>query len=312
MTLDLRCLDNLQVDKIVDAAKNGAIDVAKLYETYVHEIAVETGLTKQNLETIGIPLAIPHFLVLPQNLTRDYLNEIYPDGTRKHIGMLDSEEKFCILESLLHIASSQDPSVESVRAVLKAMPACYLLKSWMASKSGDPSKPHADVFMFLRGNEVAGRVYLWGHNGRLYIYLYFFVLEAMKILENHEVHPSIIKVVCALHSGHVETLVKDKWLATPNTAFLTELDAVLRNRLSLKAGKINVQWFMDYEDKLVVAGWPRAQRLVSAMLKWPDAYPDAQRLLRDIKNYGRPAIWIGEPHQELRGGKGRRGPYTRY
>ena len=153
-TLDLRCLDGLQMVKILDAAKEGKTDVAKLYETYVQWILTETGLTLQNLEAIGIPPAVPKFMVLPQNKTCEYINEIYPYGERRHLSLLDQEEKECILASLLHIASSQDPTAESVHAVLKTMPACYLLKSWMMCKSGDPFRAQADVFMFLRGNEV--------------------------------------------------------------------------------------------------------------------------------------------------------------
>ena len=156
VTLDLRCLENLQMAKIIDAAKNGMVNVAQLYESCINEIVTETGLTKLNLEAIGVPLAIPNFLALPQSPTCDYINEIYPNGSRKHLNMLDSEEKDCILASLLHIASSQDPSVENIRAVLKMMPPCYLLKSWTASKFGDASKACADIFMFLRGNEVDG------------------------------------------------------------------------------------------------------------------------------------------------------------
>ena len=133
----------------------------------------------------------------------------------------------------------------------------------------------------------------------------------MKILEHQEVHPSIIKVVCALHSVHIESLVETKWLLVPHIDFIRDIDVVLSQRLSLKAGKINVTWFEQYEEKLVSNGWPRSQRLLLAMLNWPDTYPEAQRKLWEIKNHKRPFIWISEP-QEVRTTRGRRGPYTRF
>jgi hypothetical protein len=138
----------------------------------------------------------------------------------------------------------------------------------------------------------------------------FAFLQVIKILEKQEVHPSIVKVMCALHSSHVETLVWEKWVPTPGANFIRDIDVVLCERLSLQAGKINVTWFEQCEDKLVSGGWPRSQRLLLAMLKWPSAYPEAQRRLREIKAGRKPFTWIGEP-QDVRGGRARRGPYAR-
>lgn len=152
-SLDLRCLDNLQMVKVVESAMEGKVNLAQLYQSCVEGILVESGLSRRNLEAIGLPLAVPNFVALPFGLACNYINMIYPDGKR-HAGMTSNEEQECILTSILHVALTQEPSQENMRMVLKKMPTAYLLKSWMATKSGLASKASADIFMFFQGSEV--------------------------------------------------------------------------------------------------------------------------------------------------------------
>lgn len=124
--------------------------------------------------------------------------------------------------------------------------------------------------------------------------------------------PNIIKVVCALHSDHIEALVGSSLVRNMQFAlgFLKDLDLVLWQRLSLKAGKINEAQYEIYETKLVEAGWPRSQRLLWATLRRPDLYPGAQRKLQEIKSQQWSSTWVSS-NSEPRVGKGRQGPYGR-
>lgn len=142
------------MDKVVEAAKVGKVNVAQVYESLVKEIVIESGLTERNLEAIGLPLTVPHFRALPPDLTCNYMNAIYPNGRVQGSSMSWWEEKACILSSLLHIGSWQEPTVDGMRAVLRQMPVAYLMKSWMTSKSNAASNTSETVFMHFSGNEA--------------------------------------------------------------------------------------------------------------------------------------------------------------
>jgi hypothetical protein len=51
-----------------------------------------------------------------------------------------------------------------------------------------------------------------------------------------------------------------------------EWDQLLEERIHLSAGKINVPWFKDKEERLVALGMPRSHRLIVAMSQRPDLY----------------------------------------
>jgi hypothetical protein len=253
VSLDVPCVQRLEVARLVDSAKYGMVDVADFYSSCLKAVVAESGLTEQNLASIGVPLSLPTFPALPNYDAQWYLSGIYPHGVQPRESMTPQEAKACVLASELHIGSSEEPTQEGLRRVLLTMPPWYLLKSWLADQRSSSSKSSEGLFMGVRGK------------------------EAVMVLGQKEVDPGMLKLMCAAHRDYVETLV----ISCQITAL--EWDVLLQQRLHLEAGKLNERWFVEKENLLVGAGLVRSFRLLFAKSKRPDLYPDVHKELQEAR-----------------------------
>jgi hypothetical protein len=253
VSLDVPCVQRLEVARLVDSAKYGMVDVADFYSSCLKAVVAESGLTEQNLASIGVPLSLPTFPALPNYDAQWYLSGIYPHGVQPRESMTPQEAKACVLASELHIGSSEEPTQEGLRRVLLTMPPWYLLKSWLADQRSSSSKSSEGLFMGVRGK------------------------EAVMVLGQKEVDPGMLKLMCAAHRDYVETLV----ISCQITAL--EWDVLLQQRLHLEAGKLNERWFVEKENLLVGAGLVRSFRLLFAKSKRPDLYPGVHKELQEAR-----------------------------
>jgi hypothetical protein len=204
--------------------------------------------------TLGLPFKIPDSR-LPEMPLRHYMDAIFPKERFDYNSLTFEEMRTCLLASELHIGLSDKPGRDQLKNVLLSMPFWYLVQSW----NGNWQDPDPGIFMGIRSKEAK---------------------DAFS--KDVPVDDNIMAMVIEYHRLHVREL------NLPYKA--VDLDDILEKRMSLEAGKLNVERAAELEKILEdLWGCSKSIRILLAKRQRPDIHPgnsdELAQKLEDAKKF---------------------------